>query len=347
MNNKDVKDRLQRMQLLMNNQPIDFELEKEESVADIIDSISGWSRERGLIFINAIIDDQFYGIDDIPDKPLSEIKTINCIIQSISDIVYSSADEASAYCNRVLNFIDQVESLKDIEDENIENLNAGMEWLAEVVRYIFHLLEAEPEKSRYRDESVSDFLAHLEAFIDEVNRNLATDELVTVLKRGREYFVQLKELLQMTVTSDAMKNLVMSSIDSPDVLLLNLKQVREELPVQIENLEQIAAAFQGGDDSEGSERLGHFVDFIHRYIRLCYQLVPVFTIDLSSIVVREFSLEEKNRELQDQLNGILEVMENDDIISLTDMLEYEVRESLEEIGEYLEELTVRLTSDSG
>jgi hypothetical protein len=331
----------------MNNQPIDFELDKEETVADIIDSISSWARERGLIFINVFIDDRFYGIEDVPDKPLSDVETINCIIQSISDIVYSSADEASAYCNRVINFLDQVESKKDIEDENIENLNAGIEWLTEVVRYIFHLLDVEPEKSRYRDETVSDFLGHLEEYGEEVNRSLATDELIPVLKKGREYFVQLKELLQMTVTSDAMKNLVMSSIDSPDVLLLNLKQVREELPVQLENLEQIAVAFQGGDDSEGSERLGHFVDFIHRYIRLCYQLVPVFTIDLSSIVVREYSLEEKNRELQDQLNDILEVMENDDIISLTDMLEYEVRESLGEIGEYLEELAGSLTSDNG
>ncbi|MBN1534108.1 MAG: hypothetical protein JXA20_15665, partial [Spirochaetes bacterium] len=48
------------------------------------------------------------------------------------------------------------------------------------------------------------------------------------------------------------------------------------------------------------------------------------------------SLEEKNARLRDLLDQITEIMQNNDIISLADTLEYEIRPSLENLGTYLD-----------
>ncbi|HNT11469.1 MAG TPA: hypothetical protein PKG59_11315, partial [Spirochaetota bacterium] len=50
------------------------------------------------------------------------------------------------------------------------------------------------------------------------------------------------------------------------------------------------------------------------------------------------ALEDINADLTEKLNMIVEVMENNDIISLTDILEYEIKPAFEGLGRYIDEL---------
>ena len=84
------------------------------------------------------------------------------------------------------------------------------------------------------------------------------------------------------------------------------------------------------------DQLFQFIDFIFDYTRTCYQIAPVFNIDLREIVVDDLSLDDKNRELQNLLHDTLEVMENNDMISLADILEYEIMESINNIDKYID-----------
>lgn len=328
------------MQVLMNNQPVDFSLEDETTLLEVAGAVEEWAGERGLVFINMIIDGENYPLDNLPDKKIEDIEAVNCIIQSRSDIVFSSVDEALLYCDRVLSHIDAALSSKEgeIDQENARNLVDGIEWLGSVISYTVHLLQVEPGSMKFKDETLEEFLERLAGLGATLGKDMSWPTIQPIIEQQQSVFTEVKELLRLLVTSDEMKQLIADSIDSPDVLMTHLEGIMEELSVQVDNLQQIAVQFQEGNDAQASERLGHFIDFIYRYIRLCFQVVPVFSVDLSTIVIEDFSLEDKNRELQDQLNEVLEVMENDDIVSLTDLLEYEMKESLEEVGAYLEEL---------
>ena len=92
-------------------------------------------------------------------------------------------------------------------------------------------------------------------------------------------------------------------------------------------------------DNEGVEKLHRFIEFIFLYTRTCYQIAPVFGLDLEEVVVDEISLVERNNQLQELLEQVSEVLENDDIISLADILEYEIKPVMENLHLYINSLT--------
>ena len=63
---------------------------------------------------------------------------------------------------------------------------------------------------------------------------------------------------------------------------------------------------------------------------------PVFGVDLKEVVIDGISLDDKNRELQTLMNETMDIMENNDMISLADILEYEIKESLANIDRYID-----------
>jgi hypothetical protein len=69
----------------------------------------------------------------------------------------------------------------------------------------------------------------------------------------------------------------------------------------------------------------------------------MFRVDLAEIDVEGVSLEQKNRELRNLLHEVTMIMENNDIISLSDVLEYEIRPNLENLDRYIDVLLDKIS----
>ena len=108
-------------------------------------------------------------------------------------------------------------------------------------------------------------------------------------------------------------------------------------------LEKAAVSYQTGHDNQGMEELFRFIDFMFFYTRTCYQVAPVFDINLADIIIDGISLEEKNRDLQTMLNETMDIIESNDMISLADILEYEIMELVGNLDEYIEQLLNKIT----
>lgn len=333
------------MQVLINDYPVDFELDQERSVSDIISSVSEWSRERDLVFYELYINNDLVSLDRVPDVKIDDINVINCIVHSKADIVFSSVDEAVRYCDRVSFFVKQVVDSGEWGRNEADDLVTGTAWLLEVLEKVLHLLGLSEGGLKYRDRDVMDHVAAIEKFIDTlrgISDPAAAREFLTA---RTELFADIKHIFRMLLQSDVMRTLIVQSIDSPDVLIAALVKTGEDLDGELENIRAAAIAYQTGRDAEGSERLKAFVDFIYRYTRTCYQVAPVFKIEPGRIVVGGVSLEQKNRELRDLLHEIIAIMENNDIISLSDILEYEVIPALSNLGEYIDLLLKGISKD--
>ncbi len=329
------------MQVLINDCPVDFELQQDNKISDVINSISEWTRDRDLVFYELYIDDHSYPIDGAPEASLNDIKVINCIVQSKADIVFSSVDEATRYCDRLTAFMERVAETGQCGRNDVDDMLSGISWLLEVLSKVTGLLGISYNRLKYKDGELAHHVRVIEAFRDSLA--VAGNDAKDVMALHRDIFADIKHIFRMLLLSDEMRSLIVQSIDSPDVLISSIAQARDELAVQLAGVQAAAVAYQMGKDMEGSERLKSFVDFIYRYTRTCYQLVPMFHVDLSEISVEGVSLEEKNRTLRGLLHEIITVMENNDIISLSDILEYEIRPALENLGAYLDQLVGKIT----
>lgn len=324
------------MQILINNCDVDIQLENEENTLQVAESISEWAKERELIFVEANIDGNIYLPEEIPEQKLNEVELFNCNIQSKSDLILSSISEGITYCDRVVKYINDSIDQEKFDVEELKLLYTGIEWLKEMLSSVFQLLGLELTEIKYMDHKISEYIDQLDITKNELSKLTKEKEVLEYLDTKKEFFVTFHGIFKMLLLSDNIKNLIVQSIDSPDKIIDSIKEMKNQLPDQLENLANVAIAFQEGKDQEGSEKLQVFVDFIYMFVRVTYQVAPLFKIDLSTIIIDDVSFEDKNNDINQLLQEIVEVMENNDIISLSDILEYEMKPIMENAGDYLD-----------
>jgi len=321
----------------INGHTADFELENERTARDVAESVTHWVKERNLILMEVQIDGEPSVASETPDTPLDAIDTLNFIVQSQADVVISSLNEGIGYCDRALRFIARATEDAGARPDELERLAAGIDWMVSLLDTVLQVLAVAPADVKYRDATLEEYKMKLASLRDDIAGGAGT-AITETLEAGRERFEAFRNIFRMILMSDNLQTLVATSIESPDALVGHLRDVRAGLPAQVQNLEDIAAAFQGGRDAEGAEKLNGFIDFMYTYIRTCHQIPPIFRIDLEGIILDGTSLEDINADLTEKLNMIVEVMENNDIISLTDILEYEIKPAFEGLGRYIDEL---------
>lgn len=331
------------MEVKINNYPVEIMLENEKSAKDVVNSIGEWINQKNLIFIGIDIDGDHYNVDEAPDTPVEKIGVINCLVQSRADVVYDTVNEAIVYCDRVLDFLNHLED-EPMDTDELEDIISGMEWLQEVFITVSALLRMDMKDVKFRDSNAAEYLDRLEKLKHNVVSFLSEMKEDGEVDIDDSLFMNLRDILGIFLVSEEMKRLVIESIDSPDVLINSLKEILKLLPDQMAVLEKAAVSYQTGNDTQGMEQLFQFIDFMFGYTRTCYQIAPVFDVNLAEIVIDGLSLEEKNRELQTMLNETLDIMESNDMISLADILEYEIKELIENLEQYIDLLLKKIVS---
>jgi hypothetical protein len=329
------------MEIRINNYPVDITLENEKTVADVVVSISEWIKQKNLILAGIVADEKEYLINEIPDLPIENINVINCLVQSRSDIVFETVNEAIFYCDRVIDFLQDPED-DPMDPDELDDIVSGIGWLQELFPAISNLLGINLDDVKYHDSVVSHYIKKLDELKQRIEKFLSEMDDNGEVDIDDSIFMNIREIFNIFLVSEEMKKLIVESIDSPDVLINSLKEIKEHLPEQKNILESAAISYQSGNDNQGTEQLLSFIGFMFHYTRTCYQISPVFDIPLKDIIIGEESLDEKNRELQILLNETVNIMENNDMISLADILEYEIAESMENLEQYIELLLQKI-----
>ena len=324
------------MKIQINGHEIDYLFEQENSLKDIVESIMDWSAKRRLVLYSCFADEVEFLPEDIPNIPLKDIEILNFDVKSQVDIVMSSFEEADNYCNRLIKLSEDEKNHK-LSDSMFSDIKNGLEWIADLMRSTANVLAIDLDKPLYKTFSLSDFILKIENYVEKYSSSKTN-----ALKDAVEIAYEAKEFITSFVVSGEMNNLAIKSIDSPDVLLSKLFEVKDAFPNELDNVEQIAILIQSGKDIEAIEKLNRFIEFVYLFIRVSAQFHPVFNISLSDIVKDNVSIEEKNAYLQEKLSEIISVMENNDMIGLADILEYEVKPAIEDMQSYIDILISRV-----
>lgn len=330
------------MQIYINDYPVEFTVENESRLSEVIKSISDWAAGRELVFSEAVVDGTFYSVEDIPDSEISTVKEINCSVRSVADIVISSIEEGIVYCGKVIDTIDPILPDGELNKTELDDLVTGAEWLREMTHKVFSLAGIDIA-ARYRDTSVAELLDRINVILKS-GTGAAKGE---PLQNLSALFTGLRQVFGSALQSDELRDLTARSIDSPETLIEELLSLKDQAMEKSELIENAVMMFQTGKDREGMAALDGVIEFIYAYNRICYQTGPVFGTELDEIKSGDLSMEQLNRNLLDHLTGLIEVMENGDIISLSDTLEYEIRPLFEEISVFIDILLKNISGETG
>ncbi|MCL1910948.1 MAG: hypothetical protein FWG13_01940 [Leptospirales bacterium] len=323
------------MEIRINNQPIDYKQENEKKLADIASYIIKWTNERELVVFRVEVDGEAFGVDALPDKPFEQVGVINFMIESKADVAFSAVEEGVRYCGKAVKYISKIGD-DDAPLSELDNLRDGIDWLKGVIFSVLSIMGIDRKSFAYKGSTLSEYIEKMDNQKEDFTFIKTREKAVSYFAKTENIFELVKEMLRSLLLSEEMKKLIMHSVDSPDIIVSTLSSLNETIDEELQNLEDIAIAFTSGRDTEGAAKLQRFVDFIFSFSRACHHAAPVFGIEMSGVIVNGKSMLDKNRDIHDLLNETIAVMENQDYISLSDILEYEMKPALEDIGQYID-----------
>jgi hypothetical protein len=220
------------MDIFVNDEKLEFTLDKKASLQEILNHIQEWASKRELY----LIDYELASLDEDGPFHSGNIKELHLKLGDRTDLIRYNLIEMQNYIERVLRFLgEKVKIGKVLSSEEEAQLLEGKEWLGESLVSSHHLLSGKENnndsflKPLTDAKSIEDHISALSYIFDRLNIWFKQFTFNTLSEKERQVYIQ-KFLL--------------------------------ELPAVIKSLEEIAADFTVGKEVKGFQHLDKTLEFL-------------------------------------------------------------------------------------
>lgn len=327
------------MKIFINQEELNFELEKEKNVREIIDGVLDSYAKLDAQISEILVDGKEVALDGCKDYPLTDVKELKLEIVSTTQLIVNSLIEISHYLARILRFLSDHNKIPETEKKNFEE---GVLWLNEALSIInrsderiFSSLFSGMEED-FNVKGFSDFETRTKIFLQEIRQhdNFDTSELKSIFSYLSNNIDNFLRQLQ-----ESGKEMEKNRKDLEELSRQGIEEMRELLREMPKFMGSIAELLQEGKDSDAFQQIRIIMEDIQKYI----QFIPVLASEYDLRKVESDSeygenLLQLHQELIRQMKGVADAMENRDTVSISDYFEYELPELLEAISNSLKSL---------
>lgn len=287
------------MTLTIDKTPIDFTLENEKSLTEVVESINSWLSQSQLIIEKIFINQCDYSLKDF-DTKLEDVNQIEIETLSFKDLNIHNI-------SWIIYFFERLTSA--ISDWNKDLLKQVKSEIPFVLEHLPTLLSLDNcTKEEIHSNKIEQLLNEYNFFQCEesdINKSMVLESLDSVtllLKERLNEFTHPKEELKTSVT------------------LLN--SLREEI-------ESVSMYLQSGKEKQAAAVMAKFTNIFQKIIR-------IINFNLNNTdVIGNINVVDFTSDLNDILNELLEGYESQDVVLIGDILEYELSPRVEELNEIL------------
>ncbi|MFC1504664.1 hypothetical protein ACFL6D_04535 [Spirochaetota bacterium] len=314
------------MQIFINEKKIDFKIEKEENAFEVVRALTEWLNSQQEIVEAVRIDGREYFTSDnekLSNIPLNSIQKVE--ISSLLGRSYAlhSLFSLEEYLHKVRSCIQE----NKIEQE-IDALIDGISWIKKVMtetlsilRIDFHsiVLDKQPVVSVMKEYEIAVFRMKESPDEDkkqDLQKSNETMEkfVLHIIQIG--YLKVLEEKLH-AVTRESAHDLLLDTLSAADVVAYLLKRSSENI--------------QRGKDFEAMSFIGEIASAMNTMMVIIEKMRELFSFDLAAIVSNGKSIEEHIASFLKVLNDITGAFEKKDYVLLSDIIEYELVENIDDL----------------
>lgn len=287
------------MTLTIDKTPIDFTLENEKSLKEVVENINSWLSKSQLIIEKIFINNSDYSLKDF-DQKLEDVNQIDIEtlsfrdlnIHNISWIIYFFERLTSAISDWDEALLKQVKNEIPFVLEHLPTLLSSDNFTKEEI----YSKQIEVVLTKYN------FFQCKETDIDKPAVESSFSNIILLLNERLNEFSQPKDELKASVSI--------------------LNSLREDI-------ESVSMFLQSGQEQQAAAVMGKFTNIFQKIIRIMN-----FNIN-NSEVIGTINVVDFTSELNDILNELLQGYESQDIVLIGDILEYELSPRVEELNEIL------------
>lgn len=220
------------MDIFVNDEKLEFTLEKEATLQEILNHIQEWAAKRELY----LIDYELASHDEDGPFHSGNIKELYLKLGDRTDLIRYNLIEMQKYIERVLRFLgDKVKSNETLSEEEEAQLLEGKEWLGESLVSSHHLLTGKENnndtflKPLQDAKSIEEHVSAMTYIFDQLTMWFRQFTFNTLSEEDRQVYVQ---------------------------------KFLSELPSVVKSLEEIAADFTVGKEVKGFQHLDKTLEFL-------------------------------------------------------------------------------------
>lgn len=336
------------MKIFINGKELSATLENEKNAYEVLKPVEEWCNSNSFL-INRIL------IDEKEMSPYIDEEYKNIAIENIKKIDIEALSHSEYYLSSMISIIEYIEKISKVDsitlsEKDIEDLKDGIFWILDSVPRAIFLCNMNLET-----HGVIHILKMLEVKLERLNTLTDNEEYNNYSDKVKEFFqddfkpfLNDKVLPSMDmVLQDAKINaiIIFANNINENNALYKIGTLPKFQSFIIEILDEVVDKLQTGKDKEAfiyAEKFSHIVGLSFSVLS---KVAEICSIDYSNIKIDNISLLDSINDFNSMMNNLLEAFSNEDYISIADLLEYEIKEKIENIMDYtplLEEYIERL-----
>ena len=336
------------MKIFINGKELSATLENEKNAYEVLKPVEEWCNSNSFLINRVLIDEKEsspYIDEEYKAIPIENIKKID--IEALSHSEY--------YLSSIMSIIEYIENISKtdsatLSEKDIEALKDGIFWILDSIPRAIFLCNMNLET-----HGVIHILKMLEVKLERLNALTDNEEYDNYSDKVKEFFQDdLKPFLNDKVIptmnfvlEDAKINaiIIFANDINKNNALYKIGTLPKFQPFIIEILDEVVDKLQTGKDKEAfiyAEKFSHIVGLAFSILS---KVAEICSIDYSNIKMDNISLLDSINDFNAMMKNLLDAFSNEDYISIADLLEYEIKEKIENIMDYtpiLEEYIERL-----
>lgn len=292
------------MEIRINDEPLDFTLEQEQTLGEVVEQLRSWLADAGMLIEDLSVNGAQVPADQLAQSkrtPLAQVDTV--------ELTAVSPDQFS---------LNQLATIEHVLSLLVAAAEGGSEAHVRQILSEYPHMRAPLADSLGSGESVNPVFAHFDSVATQAEGVPLPDELAPAAK-------QVLLLVQERIRELA----------EP---ISELRSTAQVLRTTIPEVSEVSVLLQTGKDREAMAAVVRFTELSDKLIRLYGILVRQGKIDLSASMVQG----ERFAAFYEDLNGVLrelsEAMAAADSVLVGDLLEYEIAPRLEKLIQFLDRI---------
>jgi len=318
------------MKLKINNRETDFVIESEKNSSDVISSIISWGSSQGKSITRLTLNETPIDLENLDGNvPLSleEIEEIKVELSDVNALVLESLFELQNYLARFEKEIAKIISREvQLDDKSVSQLSEGIAWILEVISKIQDLIKIEKEEVIINNRTLSSIMSDLESISQKLSRVISGGSYKDAVDIAAYYIQPTIKYLKETGVYFMKKYFMESSEieEGPASVLKRIREKKQELTFVIKIITDTTISLQRGEDSVAMEKIIELTTTLEGLVTIVYKVKSILSLDYSSYHNFVENIESKNAETVGLLKDMVESFENNDMVRLGDILEYEL-----------------------
>jgi hypothetical protein len=307
--------------ILLNKKQLDFTLENEKYLGEVINGIEQWLKDSNLIITSLAIGERELleeEKEEWKDIPLTDIESVSITVKPSREIHLTAMEN-------ICHFLSMLKkAIAETDKKLFSELLTGYPYMVESLKLIF---SAHPDTIT---PSIQSFTA--------LFTGLKEDQFLSWSPEQKEKVLDI--LSTIHTYTDA---LILESRDPLEAL----HKTGEQLKTSIKEISEVSILLQTGKDKKAMDVCITFSTVFQNFVRIFLQVKNRNIMSFNGINIAGTTLEAYYNELNGFLRELSEAFTINDSVLIGDLLEYEIAPRLEELIHFIEILQESDTLKNG